>query len=72
MGDKNYHCKTLRLDNSGENRKLQHKLKTSGFGHIVYEYTSPRTPEQNGKVERGFATVLGRARSMMNSAGLDK
>jgi hypothetical protein len=70
MRDKNYHCKTLRLDNSGENKKLQHKLKTSGFGHIVYEYTSPRTPKQNGKVERGFATVLGRARSMMNSAGL--
>jgi hypothetical protein len=64
--DNGYHCKTIRLENSGENRILQYKLHTSGFG----EYTAPRTPEQNGKVERGFATILGRARAMMNSAGL--
>jgi hypothetical protein len=70
MRDNNFHCKTLRLDNSGENRKLEYKLHTSGFGDIRFEYTSPRTPEQNGKVERGFATILGRTRSMMNSAGL--
>ena len=36
---------------------------------IIFEYTAPGTPQQNGVVERAFATVMGHARAMMNHAG---
>ena len=36
---------------------------------IIFEYTAPGTPQQNGVVERAFATVMGRDRAMMNHAG---
>ena len=38
------------------------------FG-IIFEYTAPGTPQQNGVVERAFAMVMGRARATMNHAG---
>ena len=28
---------------------------------IIFEYTAPGTPQQNGVVERAFVTVMGRA-----------
>ena len=34
------------------------------------EYTAPHTPQQNGIVERQFATDLRRAQSMMEAADL--
>ena len=37
---------------------------------IIFEYTAPGTPQQNGVVERAFVTVMGRARAMMNHAGI--
>jgi hypothetical protein len=33
-----------------------------------YEFTAPGTPQQNGIVERAFATLFGRVRAMMNHA----
>ena len=36
---------------------------------IIFEYTAPGTPQQNGVVERSFVTVMGHARGMMNHAG---
>ena len=36
---------------------------------IIYEYTAPGTPQQNGVVERAFVTVRGRARAMIDHAG---
>ena len=36
---------------------------------IVFEYTAPGTPQQNGVVERAFATMLGKTRAIMNGAG---
>lgn len=39
---------------------------------ITFEYTAPGTPQQNGVVERAFATLMGRARAMMNQAGFPK
>ena len=36
---------------------------------IIFEYTAPGTPQQNGVVERAFVTVMGRERAMMNHAG---
>jgi len=39
---------------------------------IIFEYTAPGTPQQNGVVERAFATMLGKTRVIMNSTGLDE
>ena len=42
-----------------------------GLG-IVFKYTAPGTPQQNGVVEREFATMLGKTRAIMNGAGFDE
>ena len=39
---------------------------------IIFEYTALGTPQQNGVVERAFATMLGKSRAIMNGAGFDK
>ena len=38
---------------------------------IVFEYTSIGTPQQNGRIERKFATLYGRVRAMFVAAGID-
>ena len=35
-----------------------------------FEYTAVGTPQQNGRIERKFATLYGRVRSMMIDAGI--
>jgi len=56
--------KFIRCDNSGENRVLQKECDKNGLG-IEFEFTAPNTPQQNGRVERKFATFWGRMRAMM-------
>ena len=63
--------KTIRCDNSGENRQLERDSKRDGLG-IKFEYTAVNTPQQNGRVERKFAALYGRVRSMLNSARVTK
>jgi transposase InsO family protein len=60
----------IRLDDAGENYALekacnQHNLK------IKFEYSGPRTPQTNGKIERKFQTLYGRIREMMNDSGIE-
>ena len=38
---------------------------------LQFEWTAPRTPEYNGKVERKFPTLLGRKRAMLNKAKIE-
>ena len=57
---------TIRLDNSGEKRALEAACKQEGLC-IKFEFTAPNTPEQNGRIEREFATLYGRMRAMMNA-----
>jgi len=61
--------KKIRCDNSGENVAFQAAAKEEGLG-LHFEFTARQTPQQNGRVERKFATLFGRVRSMLNSAGL--
>ena len=63
----NYKVKFLRCDNAGENIATEHVCKEEGLG-VIFEYTAPNTPQQNGRVERRFATLYGRVRSMLNAA----
>jgi Reverse transcriptase (RNA-dependent DNA polymerase) len=61
----------IRCDNAGENKKLQESLiQEDGIKHIQFEYTAPFTPQQNGKIERKFATLWSKVRAMLNSAKL--
>ena len=60
--------KIIRCDNAGENQVLERESDKNELG-IIFEYTAPGTPQQNGVVERAFVTVMGRARAMMNHAG---
>ena len=58
-----------RCDYAGENKVLERESDKNEL-EIIFEYTAPGTPQQNGVVERVvFVTVMGRARSMMNHAG---
>ena len=63
--------KYVRLDNAGENTAFEEGCKKEGFG-ITFEYSAPGTPQQNGVVERAFATLYGRVRAMMNHARFSK
>ena len=47
---------------------MDEACKQEGLG-IQFEYTAPGTPQQNGRVERKFATLFGRVRAMLNGGG---
>ena len=63
--------KRIRLDNSGETRRLQKECDKQNLG-IIFEFTAPGTPQQNSVAERKIPTLMGRARAMMTQAGLDQ
>jgi Reverse transcriptase (RNA-dependent DNA polymerase) len=58
----------LRCDNAPEHIKFQKSLQQTTDLKIKFEYTAPDTPQQNGKIERNFATLYGKPRAMMNQA----
>ena len=60
--------KIIRCDNAEEN-KVPERESDKNELVIIFEYTAPGTPQQNGVVERAFVTIMGRARAMMNHAG---
>ena len=62
--------KRIRLDNSGENKSLQKECDKQNLG-IIFEFTAPRTPQQNSVAERRIPTLMGRARAMLIQAGLE-
>ena len=37
---------------------------------LQFEFSGPRTPQRNGKVERKFRTLYGRIRAMFNDSGI--
>ena len=65
-----HYPKYIRLDNSGENKKLRDivKAKTS---KIEFQFTARGTPQQNGKIERHIATIWEMVRAMMSAAGIE-
>ena len=63
--------KHTRCDNAGENRALEELFIEKDLG-TIFEYTAPGTPQQNGVVERAFATMLGKTKAIMNGAGFDE
>jgi transposase InsO family protein len=61
--------KYIRCDDSSENKALFEACQSQGYG-VKFKFSGPRTPQQNGKVERKFQTFFGRIRAMLNSDGL--
>ena len=61
--------KFIRCDDAGENKSMKDDHRIKSFG-VKFEFSGPRTPQRNGKVERKFQTFYGRIRSMLNGAGL--
>ena len=70
LQNQNKKVKYIRCDNAGENISLQKALDAEGM-NIKFEFTARETPQQNGKVERAFATLYGRMRAMMAAAKWD-
>ena len=65
-----YIVKYLDCNNAGENNALEKFCQQKGLG-ITFEYTAPGTPQQNGRIERKFATLYGRVREILNHAQFD-
>jgi len=63
----NYTVRYIRCDNAGENTSLEKKCLEQGLG-ITFEYTSPHSPQFNGRVERKFATLYTKVRCLLNGA----
>ena len=61
--------KYIRCDNAGENKVLEEMCKHEGLG-VTFEYTSPNSPQYNGKIERKFQTLYSRIRTNFNGAGV--
>jgi hypothetical protein len=66
--DNSLTVKYIRCDNSGENIRLQSLLHEDKALTVRFELTAPYTPEQNGMVERKYATLYGKVRAMLNWA----
>ena len=62
--------KRIRLDNSGEKRRLQKACDKQNLG-VIFEFTAPGTPQQNSVVERKIPTLMGRTRAMLIQAGIN-
>ena len=62
--------KIVRCDNAGENLAQQRACEKEGLG-ISFELRAPGTPQQNGKVERKFATLYGRMRTLLHGSNIE-
>jgi hypothetical protein len=60
----------IRCDDAGENMTMKNDPEIKSFG-VKFEFSGPRTPQRNGKVERKFQTLYGKIRAMLNGAGLE-
>ena len=61
--------KYIRLDNAGENKKLEERADSAEWKlNINFEYTARDTPQQNSLAELGFTILAAQARAMMSAA----
>ena len=65
-----YMIERWRFDNAEENKATQKAFEENKFG-IKVEFTACETPQQNGTVERAFATLYGRVCAMFIEAGFE-
>ena len=58
----------IRGDNAPEHVALQKAVTEHTTLKAKFEFTAPDTPQQNGRIERKFATLNGKCRAMLNAA----
>ncbi len=63
--------KYIRCNNAGENILFEKRCKEEGLG-IQFKYTSPNSPQLNGKIERKIASLFGRTLANLNGVKLTK
>ena len=63
--------KYIRLDNSGENTKLQQVVKKK-YPNIIFEFTASNTPKQNGRIESEIALTWNQTRTLLDRVDLPK
>jgi transposase InsO family protein len=63
----NLNVKRIHFDNSGDSKSF-HQVNINSEFNIKFEFTAPGTPQQNGNMERAFATLFGKKRSRLNLA----
>ena len=61
----------FRCDDAGENHTFKEDSNNILLD-VEFEFTGRETPQYNGKVERLFATILGRYRAMADAAHLPR
>ena len=65
--------KYIRLDNAGENIKLQKVSDSADYKmNLQFEFTARNTPQQNHLAELGFTVLINRGRAMMHRANIPK
>jgi hypothetical protein len=62
--------KLIHYDDSGENKSLYDSCQENGH-MIKFEFSDPRTPQLNGKVERKFQIFYGRIRARFDNGGIE-
>ena len=63
--------KYLRMDNSGENKKLEERMNGASWKlNIDPEYTAASTPQQNHLAELSFHILANRGRALMHRANV--
>ena len=68
-GLNNVNVKYIRCEDAGENKAFEKNSILASL-NLTFKYTGPGSPQYNGRVERKFATLYGRVRSMHNAANL--
>ena len=65
--------KYLRMDGSGENKKLAERMKSADWKlPIQPEFTARDTPQQNSKAEVKFPTLVGRMKALFEHANIPR
>ena len=63
--------KWLRMDNAGENKKLEERMNGASWKlDIDAEYTAASTPQQNHLAELSFHILANRGRALMHRANV--
>jgi hypothetical protein len=65
-----WNVRFIRSDNAGKNMTMKNDPDIKSFG-VKFEFSGPRTPQRNGKVEKKFQTLYGRIWSTLNGSGLE-
>jgi len=71
QNEKNLNIASIRSDHGGEFKNMSFEMFCD-YNGIEHNYSTPRTPQQNGIVERKNRSLEEMARTMLNDSNLPK